>query len=45
MVDEANAVIARAVTEIRDLIQEDGEKLVTQHTFRILGAIRDLTRR
>ena len=39
-VDEANAVITRAVTKIRDLIQEDGRKFVTQHTFRILRAIK-----
>lgn len=40
--DEANALIATAYTQIRDLIQQDGGKHVTQHTVQILGVLRNL---
>jgi len=37
--DEANALIATAYTQIRDLIQQDGK----QHAIQILGVLRNLT--
>jgi len=37
--DEANALIATACTQIRDLIQQDGGKV---HTVQILGVLRNL---
>lgn len=40
--DEANARIAKAYTQIRDIIQQDGEKHVAQHTAQIMGIMRDL---
>jgi len=39
--DEANALIATAYTQIRDLIQQDGGKI---HTAQILGVLRNLTK-
>jgi len=39
--DEANALIATAYTQIRDLIQQDGGKI---HTVQILGVLRNLTK-
>jgi len=38
--DEANALIATACNQIRDLIQQDGK----QHAVQILGILRDLTK-
>jgi len=38
--DEANALIATAYTQIRDLIQQDGKI----HTVQILGVLRNLTK-
>jgi hypothetical protein len=38
--DEANALIATAYTQIRDLVQQDGK----QHAVRILGILRNLTK-
>ncbi|KAF8813665.1 hypothetical protein BYT27DRAFT_7180416 [Phlegmacium glaucopus] len=40
--DEANAIIATAYTKIRDLIQQGGDKHVTQRTVQILSLLRDL---
>jgi len=42
--DEANAIITTAYTKIRDIIQQDGGKRVTQHTFQILGVMQDLVK-
>jgi hypothetical protein len=38
--DEANALIATAYTQIRDLVQQDGK----QHAILILGILRNLTK-
>jgi hypothetical protein len=38
--DEANALIATAYTQIRDLIQQDGK----QHAVQVLGILRNLTK-
>jgi len=40
--DEANALIATASTQIRDIIQQDGDKSVMQHSAKILGVLRNL---
>jgi len=42
--DQANAYIAKAYTQIRDIIQQDGEKHVVQHTAQIMGIMGDLTK-
>ena len=39
--DEANALIATACTQIRDLMQQDGGKV---HAVQILGVLRNLTK-